>query len=344
MFCCLILFFVPNYTWCPSDVAVTIKTKLKSLFQNIYQYIRRQYNNNRNTSVPSFDSDLPLRSDTTFDEESRSYKMKDTQQQIVDIPSSSSSSSSNNNSNNRNNTMNNYNNQNNNNTNIKSENMNTTSNTINAYHTTNNNTNNMNHYSAYNNNTDIIPTSFDYRPPPADKFILTWIALQMINWDIIFLLGGGFALSKGFQESGLSRIITERVRMASGANFNALVVGSCVLACFITNFMSNIAVANILLPALACIGPTHGNKSPLYFLTPVTLSISLALLSPIGSPPNAIIMASGNVTMKHFFQIGGLLSIIFLTTTIMYSIYLVPLFLENDTSADSPAVKSVCGT
>lgn len=54
------------------------------------------------------------------------------------------------------------------------------------------------------------------KPLPSDTFILTWVALQMLNWDIIFLLGGGFALSKGFQESGLSRLITERVREASG--------------------------------------------------------------------------------------------------------------------------------
>jgi hypothetical protein len=38
---------------------------------------------------------------------------------------------------------------------------------------------------------------------PEEGGILSWSAVQELNWDVIFLLGGGFALSKGFQLSGL---------------------------------------------------------------------------------------------------------------------------------------------
>ena len=99
-----------------------------------------------------------------------------------------------------------------------------------------------------------------------------------------------------WQESGLSRWIGDMVTQYGPQSLTGLTVVASLAACCCTNLMSNVAVANILLPTLACAGPARG-KPPLVLLAPVAWAVSLALLFPIGTPPNAIVMANGNVTV-----------------------------------------------
>jgi sodium-dependent dicarboxylate transporter 2/3/5 len=103
------------------------------------------------------------------------------------------------------------------------------------------------------------------------------------------------------------------------------IIVACVFACVITNFMSNVAAANILMPALSCIGPAHGH-SPLLVLFPVVMATSLAMLFPIGSPPNAIILTNGTVTLTQMMKVGAISTAILLASIIVYSIYILPLF------------------
>eukprot|EP01038_Epipyxis_sp_PR26KG_P005699 gene5699-7867_t len=139
--------------------------------------------------------------------------------------------------------------------------------------------------------------------------ILCWIsATKSMNWDVIFLLGGGFALSSGFQSSGLSTEISNLLTSGHWSSFSELTIVASFAACAITNFMSNIACANILIPSLACIGPSH-NYDPLAMLMPVTIAISIALLFPIGSPPNAFALANNNTSVKQMFIVGFILAI-----------------------------------
>lgn len=67
----------------------------------------------------------------------------------------------------------------------------------------------------------------------------------------MFLLGGGFAISKGSNASGLSKILGEALKPL--ANYNLLLILSIVrifITC-ITEFTSNVGIANIVLPVLA---------------------------------------------------------------------------------------------
>eukprot|EP01040_Poterioochromonas_malhamensis_P004709 gene4709-5045_t len=86
--------------------------------------------------------------------------------------------------------------------------------------------------------------------------ILSWRAIEQLNWDIIFLLGGGFALSHGFQASGLTASIAQLITTTGPQNLTSLIIISSILSCLCTNVMSNVAAANVLLPSLACVGPS----------------------------------------------------------------------------------------
>ncbi len=90
-----------------------------------------------------------------------------------------------------------------------------------------------------------------------------------------------------------------------------------------TNIMSNVAAANMFLPALACVAPLHG-QSPVFVLAPIALSTSAAFLFPISTPPNAMILTNGNVTLEQLFKIGLLCTGVFLCTIVTYCLYVLP--------------------
>jgi solute carrier family 13 (sodium-dependent dicarboxylate transporter), member 2/3/5 len=103
--------------------------------------------------------------------------------------------------------------------------------------------------------------------------------------------------------------------------------------------MSNVAAANVLLPSLACVAPHYG-KSPLTILMPVTLSISMALLFPMGTPPNAIVLTNKRVNTLQLFRVGCICTIVFLATIILYCIWIMPLIVNIHHV--SSTVRDVC--
>ena len=83
------------------------------------------------------------------------------------------------------------------------------------------------------------------------------------------------------QASGLSSLLTNAIAGHRAIKLTDITIICSLLAVCVTNIMSNVATANILLPAIACVGPSRG-QDPLYMLTPVTLAVSLALVLPVG--------------------------------------------------------------
>ena len=98
--------------------------------------------------------------------------------------------------------------------------------------------------------------------------------------------------------------------------------------------MSNIASANILLPALACVGPHHG-KGPLLVLAPVTMAASLALLFPVATPPNAIVLGNGRVSVQQMLRVGGVVTACCLSTVLLYGLFVTPLLFDVNHVSES---------
>lgn len=171
--------------------------------------------------------------------------------------------------------------------------------------------------------------------------VLPWTAVQSLHWDVVFLLGGGFALSLGFEASGLSQWISHLMVQYGPHTLPGFILVASILSCLVTNVMSNVAAANVILPSLVCLGPQY-HQSPLAILMPVTLSISLALLFPMGTPPNAIIMTNKRVDSAQLLKTGALLTVCTLASVIVYSIFVLPVVGGFHTV--SATVHSVCGT
>ena len=121
-------------------------------------------------------------------------------------------------------------------------------------------------------------------------------------WDICFLLGGGFAISLGFKDSGLSFWIADRMQGITDLPPLTIVTLLSAGTAAFTEFNSNVASASILLPLVGRLAVTAG-QNPLLFMMPVTLATSFAFCLPIATAPNAIAFGTGCMTVKDMIKV-----------------------------------------
>ncbi|XP_068133997.1 solute carrier family 13 member 4 [Hyperolius riggenbachi] len=134
--------------------------------------------------------------------------------------------------------------------------------------------------------------------------MLTWQEFQThMPWEIVVLVGGGYALAAGCKTSGLSSWIGRQMECLSSLPSWAVSLLACVLVSAVTEFVSNPATITIFLPILCSLSEAlHIN--PLYTLIPVAMCISFAVMLPVGNPPNAIVYNYGHCQIKDMVKAG----------------------------------------
>ncbi|NWR34413.1 S13A4 protein, partial [Tachuris rubrigastra] len=134
--------------------------------------------------------------------------------------------------------------------------------------------------------------------------IITWKDFQKtMPWEIVVLVGGGYALAAGCKTSGLSTWIGHQMLSLSSLPYWAVTLLACILVSLVTEFVSNPATITIFLPILCSMSETL-LINPLYTLIPVTMCISFAVMLPVGNPPNAIVFSYGHCQIKDMVKAG----------------------------------------
>ncbi|XP_015254759.1 PREDICTED: solute carrier family 13 member 5-like [Cyprinodon variegatus] len=140
--------------------------------------------------------------------------------------------------------------------------------------------------------------------------LLTWqVTQEKMPWNIVFLLGGGFALAKGSEESGLSRWLGTQMTPLHSIPPWAIAIILCLLIATFTECASNVATATLFLPILASMSQSI-HLNPLYVMIPCTLSASFAFMLPVATPPNAIVFSSGFLKVSDMAKTGLVMNII----------------------------------
>ncbi|MFV1957811.1 MAG: DASS family sodium-coupled anion symporter [Planctomycetota bacterium] len=148
--------------------------------------------------------------------------------------------------------------------------------------------------------------------------LMDWKTANRVNWGIVLLFGGGFALAAGFMESGLSVWLTHRLTALGDLPPVVLVLATCTLITFLTELTSNTATTQMVLPILASLAIAIG-VNPLLLMIPATLSASCAFMLPVATPPNAIVFGTGEIRMADMIRGGlvlNLVGIVLITLTI----------------------------
>ena len=146
-----------------------------------------------------------------------------------------------------------------------------------------------------------------------------WETASKIPWGVLLLVGGGIALSKAFNITGLANWIGSFSVFFDGYNIFLLIIIFVTLIIFLTELNSNTATIATFAPILIAFA-IGINVNPLFFAIPCTIAASCAFMLPVATPPNAVIFGSGKISIKNMVKAGAILNIIsiFLVTTISY--------------------------
>jgi sodium-dependent dicarboxylate transporter 2/3/5 len=134
-------------------------------------------------------------------------------------------------------------------------------------------------------------------------FIMDSSSIRRLPWDIIILFGGGFALAKAFQVSGLSAFIGERLTILQHVHPIIIVAAICTLITFLTELTSNTATTQVVLPIIASLCVAL-ELNPLFLMVPATISASCAFMLPVATPPNAIVFGTHRLRIQHMARTG----------------------------------------
>ena len=138
--------------------------------------------------------------------------------------------------------------------------------------------------------------------------------LEQINWSVIWMVAGGFALGYGLNASGLAANAVESIPFGEFSPLLILVMGGAI--CYVlSNFISNSATAALLMPILAVVCGAMGDKlAPIggtgTILIGVAIAASSAMILPISTPPNALAFATGYVQQKDMSKIGIIMGVV----------------------------------
>jgi sodium-dependent dicarboxylate transporter 2/3/5 len=148
--------------------------------------------------------------------------------------------------------------------------------------------------------------------------ILDWNVSKDVPWGILLLFGGGLAIAAGFRESGLADWIGGQLTVLEGINFILIIVLTTTLVLFLTEITSNTATATMILPVLAALGLAI-NVHPFALMVPAAIAANCAFMLPVGTPPNAIIFATGKLKIIEMVKNGfwiNILSVILITLAV----------------------------
>ncbi|MEM3915992.1 MAG: DASS family sodium-coupled anion symporter, partial [Candidatus Nitrosocaldus sp.] len=147
--------------------------------------------------------------------------------------------------------------------------------------------------------------------------ILDWAEVEKMPFGILFLLGGGLALSLSFIKSGLALWLAEALSFVNILPYELVIVLLAALIMFISNIKSNTATAAVFIPVVANMVILNSWPS-LPILFAVTVASSLAFLLPMGTPPNALVYERGKISIREMFRKGIVLNAIAIGLIVLF--------------------------
>ncbi|XP_062196605.1 tonoplast dicarboxylate transporter-like [Phragmites australis] len=133
--------------------------------------------------------------------------------------------------------------------------------------------------------------------------LMDWNKCRKIQWDIILLLGAGFAIADGFKSSGLTDILSDGLRFLKGAPTVVIVPVACIVSGIITELTSDDSTTTLVLPLFAELVKSI-DVHPALLMVSGTIGAQLSYLLPTGSPSNVVGFSTGHITIKDLVITG----------------------------------------
>lgn len=138
--------------------------------------------------------------------------------------------------------------------------------------------------------------------------LLGWSDAVKIPWGILLMFGGGLALARGFEATGLSAAIGQQLTVFNGAPAWVVILVVCFLMTFLTEITSSTATATLMLPILGNLAIAT-DQPPEAVMIAGTISASCAFMLPIATPPNVIVFAAGGIKTADMVRNGLVINV-----------------------------------
>lgn len=138
--------------------------------------------------------------------------------------------------------------------------------------------------------------------------LLDWPTARNIPWEVVLLFGGGLALAKGFEVSGLSASMAHGLGGLDGLPVFGMLLVLCASVTFLSEVTSNTAITTLLMPVLAPFARSSG-LGPELVMLPAALAASVGFMLPVATPPNAVVYGTGKIPIRFMVRTGFWLNI-----------------------------------
>ena len=146
--------------------------------------------------------------------------------------------------------------------------------------------------------------------------------IRQLRWDVLILMAGGLTLGVVVSETGLAGWLVDGLPL-QGLGLIGAALAFALMTATLSNFMSNTAAANILVP-LGAAAAMGFSAAPGILPVIIALSASTAMCLPIATPPNAIAYATGEINARSFLAPGLLLATVTPLVTVPWVSWLLP--------------------
>lgn len=155
--------------------------------------------------------------------------------------------------------------------------------------------------------------------------VITAKDLQKIDWGVIWMVAGGFALGLALNGTGLAKVAIQAIPFGDWSPIVILIIAGLVCY-FLSNFISNTATAALMIPILTVVCEGMGDKLSVIggtstMLIGIAVAASAAMTLPISTPPNAIAYSTGLIDQKDMAKTGIIVG--FLTLVIGFALLIV---------------------
>ena len=157
--------------------------------------------------------------------------------------------------------------------------------------------------------------------------LMTWHDASRLPWGVLVLFGGGLSLAAAVSDSGLALWLGESLAPLNAWGTVVLVVAAVTLVIFLTELTSNLATTATLLPVMGAIAIQAG-VPPLVLTVPITIAASCAFMLPVATPPNAIIFATGALSIPQMVRAGFILNLIGIVIVTIIAFFVAPAALQ----------------
>ncbi|QKX50168.1 SLC13/DASS family transporter [Planococcus glaciei] len=148
-------------------------------------------------------------------------------------------------------------------------------------------------------------------------------SLKNMPWGVLLLVGGGLALASGFNGTDLASWIGSQLMLLDGAPYLLVLLITTLLGIGMTQMTPNTATVTILVPIAAALALAI-DVHPLPLMTAVAMGAGFAFMLPIGTPSNAIIFATGKITMIDMLRKGTGLTVLALLLIVVFVYFVLP--------------------